>query len=224
MCSFSFFFEQSSHCQRIAGSTPSWACQSVPEQDTQPKIAPDEPFGALHGSQSTLVCEWVNEKQKLYSTLDIGMNHTVIWIKALYKCRKCTHGQTLTQTYVHLSPILNQSSPKYRGLFRWLGQTMSIKGSCSFFKKPITDCWVRARGRGDITSVVGLTPCSKPCLLPEEHWSIAIYGYHFGASDSIRAQYITLVSLTYCFSCFCVSYVYVYASACVCVYLVYLCG
>ena len=46
------------------GSIPPWACRSLPEQDT------------LHGSQSPLVCEcvceWVNERHKLYSTLNKG--------------------------------------------------------------------------------------------------------------------------------------------------------
>ena len=32
----------------------------------------DELVGTLHGSQSPLVCEWVNERHKLYSTLDKG--------------------------------------------------------------------------------------------------------------------------------------------------------
>ena len=41
-----------------------------------PQIAPDELVGTLHGSQSPLVCEcvceWVNERHKLYSALDKG--------------------------------------------------------------------------------------------------------------------------------------------------------
>ena len=41
-----------------------------------PPIAPDELVGTLHGSQSPLVCEcvceWVNERPKLYSALDKG--------------------------------------------------------------------------------------------------------------------------------------------------------
>ena len=37
-----------------------------------PQIAPDVLVGTLHGNQSVLVCEWVNKKHQLYSTLDKG--------------------------------------------------------------------------------------------------------------------------------------------------------
>ena len=56
--------ELSSGSRRVAGSIPPWACRSV------------ELVGTLHGSQSPLgcecVCEWVNDRHKLYSALEKG--------------------------------------------------------------------------------------------------------------------------------------------------------
>ena len=55
--------ELSSGSRRVAGSIPPWACRSVPEQDAQPPIAPDELVSTLHGSHSPLVCECVCERE-----------------------------------------------------------------------------------------------------------------------------------------------------------------
>ena len=53
-----------------------------------PPIAPDELVDTLHGSQSPLVCvsvcEWVNERHKLYSACKGAIKCTALWIKALY--------------------------------------------------------------------------------------------------------------------------------------------
>ena len=55
----------------LVRSHPGWVEVSLC-RTPKPPIAPDELVGTLHGSQSPLVCEWVNEQPQLCSALDKG--------------------------------------------------------------------------------------------------------------------------------------------------------
>ena len=48
------------------------AVRGLPVRSHLRRVEAGELVGTLHGSQSPLVCEWVNERHKLYSALDKG--------------------------------------------------------------------------------------------------------------------------------------------------------